>query len=367
MAIPSSIKYHPQQNETIPCTSNNYLIKGGQEQSSSSYEKNYYNQSIIEKKELLKNSNVINDDLILNYLQMAIEYLNENPGQFDLMATELNSMLASKANNNYVLSVAMEDIFQEALKNKNFRYMGAKLYILLQKLDPSSNSVFSQLLERKLDHHRNEEILNLTDTDKNEKICATVLFLAEFYMQMNAEKFQVQLIASELIIFLRMLLSKETPENIRCVCLCLKLVGFDLSRDNSVIGGVNDILEELRKLNVSTPGKYPMINSVITLEKNNWGRENTNLEDTDEPTSNSNATISQYGRDIDEPVFYGPDGYQISAEECEFLTQRVEETEYQDPSNYVIIDCVDPELDPDTKEHYLSFLQEQNRAYDAGK
>lgn len=294
---------------------------------------------------------------------MAIQCLDENPGQFDLIAKELNSILEDKADNNYVLSVAMEDIFVEAMEKSNFRYMGAKLYILLQKLNTNSNSVFNQLMQRKLDHHR-EEIYNMSDSDKYKKTCATVLFLAELYMQMNAEKFDVNLIANDILHYLQMLLGREDTENVRCVCLCLKLVGYDLSRDNSMSVKINGILEELTKINENNPSRYPIIASVITLKKNNWGRDiASEIEDITKALSSSSnlnkeSSVTPYGRDVDEPVFYGPDGYQISAEECEFLTQHVEETEFQNPNNYVIIDCIDPEADPETKEHYLSFLKE---------
>lgn len=204
----------------------------------------------------------------------------------------------------------------------------------------------------------------MSDSDKYKKTCATVLFLAELYMQMNAEKFDVNLIANDILHYLQMLLGREDTENVRCVCLCLKLVGYDLSRDNSMSVKINGILEELTKINENNPSRYPIIASVITLKKNNWGRDiASEIEDITKALSNSSnlnkeSSVPPYGRDVDEPVFYGPDGYQISAEECEFLTQHVEETEFQNPNNYVIIDCIDPEADPETKEHYLSFLKE---------
>lgn len=309
----------------------------------------------------------VDDHAALSYLQMAIQCLDENPGQLDAISTQLNSILKDKANNDYVLSVAMEDIFVEALEKSNFRYMGAKLYILLQKLNTSANSVFNQLMQRKLDHHR-EELANMVAAEKYDKTCATVLFLAELYMQMNEEKFDVNLLATDIVYFLGTLIVSETPANIRCVCLCLKLVGYNLSRDQSMVGSIQGIIEKLQRIDQDSPNKYPIISSVINLQKNNWGRDVSPVEEKDEVANlaigsinlNQGSTSSAYAGDVDEPVFYGPDGFQISAEECEFLTQHAEESEFQNPDNYVIIDCVDPEQDPETRDDYRSFLNRIN-------
>lgn len=62
--------------------------------------------------------------------------------------------------------------------------MGAKLYRLLDLINPQPSSVFRRLLNCKLTYHQ-EEVLNYM-THEQAKVRATTLFLAELYMQLKS-------------------------------------------------------------------------------------------------------------------------------------------------------------------------------------
>uniref|UniRef100_A0A1A9ZNT0 MIF4G domain-containing protein n=1 Tax=Glossina pallidipes TaxID=7398 RepID=A0A1A9ZNT0_GLOPL len=286
-------------------------------------------------------------------LQHQQQQHHPNPGQFDAIATRFLTIFEGMENNTFVLSNAMEDIFNESIKNPNFRYMGAKLYNLLHMLNPRKDSLFHTLLKCKLDFHQNE-VKEYIKTNQQNKVRETALFLAELYMQLRGEEFRIHLIAENIVYSLKQLLSKENADNVRCICLTLKLAGYDLTADCP--DDMKEIIVELNAINNRSPGKYPLAANVISLEKNNWGRK---ISGSESPIEGNK--LMEPPRSSDDPVFYGPDGSVITDEECEFLTTSANgipgSTDNDEIDNDSDVD-LDPEMDEETEHAYKEFIRQ---------
>ncbi|XP_017108580.2 polyadenylate-binding protein-interacting protein 1 isoform X2 [Drosophila bipectinata] len=294
--------------------------------------------------------------IALEYLDTVIHCLNQNPGQFDAIASRFLTIFDGMENNNYVLSIAMEDIFEKSIEQPNFRYMGAKLYNLLHMLNFKPDSLFHTLLKCKLDYHQ-EEVTKYMRSGEQQKVRETALFLAELYMQLRGEDdSRLQLIAVNIVYSLSKLLASESNENVRCICQTLKLAGYDLTADCPK--DMQDIIIALQAIEAKSPGKYPMAASVISLQQNNWGRKVSNSLGGEEDT------VTEPPRLSDEPVFYGPDGRELTAEESEFLTAQ-DEANGSDGDDFDLRDGgdldLDAEMDEETERAYKEFCSQQKK------
>lgn len=254
-----------------------------------------------------------NESYALEYLTEVMAELYDNPGMFENIQRKFKGTFSEFRSSNFVLSNAVEFIFEQSIKEQNFRYMGARLCKLLDSLDEDPSSVLRQLLGMKMNHQQSE-LLNFM-THEQVKVRGTTLFLAELYMQLrkpndimrNAE------LALRIVEAAKVLLGKEGPENIKCVCQCLKLCGYELERDCH--DELMDIMQTLGQLEGSTDnstGRF--IHSVLELQQKSWGRNEEVvpvLQPINEPTSSTD--------EFDSPVFYGPDGQVMTQEENDFL------------------------------------------------
>lgn len=258
--------------------------------------------------------------------------------------------------NNYVLSIAMEDIFEKSIEQPNFRYMGAKLYNLLHMLNLKPDSLFHTLLKCKLDYHRAEVDKYMQSVEQQQKVRETALFLAELYMQLRGDDdARIQLIAVNIVYSLKQLLAYESSENVRCICQTLKLAGYDLSADCKQ--DMQYIIALLQAFEFKSPGKYAMVANVIALQQNNWGRKVSNALGGDDDAV---AKPPEPPRLSDEPVFYGPDGRELTAEETDFLAAEDDATG-SDGDEFDVRDNdldLDPEMDEETERAYKDFCKQ---------
>lgn len=290
------------------------------------------------------------ETIALHYLTTVIQCLNDNPGLFDAVATRFLTIFDGMENNEYVLSNAMENIFNASIENSNFRYMGAKLYNLLHMLNLRDNSLFQTLLKYKLEYQQSEIIEYMLKNNEH-KVRETALFLAELYMQLRGDDTRIKLIAESILFCLKQLLTKVSADNVRCVCLTLKLAGYDLESDCN--NDVCMIMHKLEKINKDKAGKYPLVKDVISWKKSNWGR--TSFQEHTDLTSNANTSISESSN---EPTFYGPDGKIMTKEENEFLATSIVKTQStEDDDEYDFDVELDPEMDEETEKAYHQFCK----------
>lgn len=177
------------------------------------------------------------------------------------------------------------------------------------------------------------------------KVRGTTLFLAELYMQLrSSDNDRNKAIALRITGAAQILLSKEGPENIKCVCQCLKLCGFELERDCP--DELMSILETLRNMeNMTDCSTGRFIRSVLELQEKSWGR-NEEVVPIVQPTPSESAFDDFNGS----PVFYGPDGEELTEEENNFLEMAAPPVTFEefdddeDPDELVDDENMDPEI-----------------------
>uniref|UniRef100_A0A182S5T7 MIF4G domain-containing protein n=1 Tax=Anopheles maculatus TaxID=74869 RepID=A0A182S5T7_9DIPT len=298
----------------------------------------------------------------MDYLTGVIAELFDNPGLFDdSIMTKLPKKLGDMRQDHYVLSSTIEMIFEQSIRESNFRYMGARLCKLLDSLNNGPNLALRELLQLKMEDQSGE----LPQFMKNEqvKVRGATLFLAELYMQLRDPQQPFGKTISEHIInAIEILLAKEGPENTKCVCQCLKLCGYELEQDCPE--KVESILHKLQSQTNVQSSTEAMIRSVFTLRKNAWGRsEEPAAAIPPMPVPTDPMLMGGVGAAVarNSPVFYGPDGKVLTEEEHSFLSTNVEEgknpnayNDYDDDDEYGL---VDPNEDLEIQEAYEDFIQ----------
>ncbi|CAO1306542.1 unnamed protein product [Diamesa serratosioi] len=297
------------------------------------------------------------EQVALDYLSEVILKSNENPGLFENYQKRLCEMFFELANNHFVMSNAIEIIFEHSINEQNFRYTGARLCLLMDNLDTSPESTFRTLLLMKMDYQHTEQVPFMQNDQR--RVRGTTLFLAELFVQLKREDdIKSNMDVSRYVLnSILLLLTKPGPENVKCVCQTLKLSGFDLQKENP--GDVEDAINQLKFIseeqNIQTKR---LIQSVVDLYIDNWGRKG------DESENNSLSAIpiehlqANYN---DSPVFYGPDGQIITEEESSFLNSNMPSS---DESDELVDDDDEPEMDLEIQMAYKEFInigkQQQN-------
>lgn len=303
-----------------------------------------------------------NETFALEYLTEVIAELYDNPGMFDSIQRKLKGTFAEFRNNQSVLSIAVELIFEQSIKEQNFRYMGARLCKLLDSLDEDSSGELRPLLSMKMSHQQSELLGFMTN--EQIKVRGTTLFLAELYMQLRKPNDMIRNaeIAMRIIEAAKVLLGKEGPENIKCVCQCLKLCGYELERDcrDELMG----ILHTLGKFEGSTDhSTLRFIRSVLDLQQKSWGRNEEIVPVIQPQMSECASAAAEFN---DSPVFYGPDGQVLTQEENDFLETQAPITfeEYDDeegdPDDLVDDENMDLEIKLAFKEFVTGNNNRQN-------
>ncbi|XP_050090523.1 uncharacterized protein LOC126574386 isoform X3 [Anopheles aquasalis] len=299
----------------------------------------------------------------LDYLTEVIAELYDNPGMFEDVKEKLSKMFSDFRNDRYVLSNAVEMIFEQSIKESNFRYMGARLCKLLDSLDENPDSVLREMFQLKMEDQQNE----LKSMNHEQlKVRGTTLFLAELYMQFRNPHVQSNLtkdMAGRIFAAIEILLQKPGPENAKCVCQCLKLCGFELEQDCRE--DVLNILDKLRDLEKNVMHSVaPLISSVLKLHNNAWGRSEETVPVAPVPSVPDRMVgVMPLGADFS-PVFYGPDGKVLSEEENSFLETNLHQTkksvvfdDYEDDEDAYGVDDQDPEV----QLAFENFVAETNR------
>uniref|UniRef100_A0A2M4A8D6 Putative cyclin-dependent serine/threonine-protein kinase n=1 Tax=Anopheles triannulatus TaxID=58253 RepID=A0A2M4A8D6_9DIPT len=299
----------------------------------------------------------------LDYLTEVIAELYDNPGMFEDVKEKLSKMFSDFRNDRYVLSNAVEMIFEQSIKESNFRYMGARLCKLLDSLDENPDSVLREMFQLKMEDQQNE----LKQMNHEQlKVRGTTLFLAELYMQFRNPHVQSNLtkdMAGRIFAAIEILLQKPGPENAKCVCQCLKLCGFELEQDCRE--DVLNILDKLRDLEKNVMHSVaPLISSVLKLHNNAWGRSEETVPVAPVPAVPDRMVgVMPLGADFS-PVFYGPDGKVLSEEENSFLETNLHQAkknavfdDYEDDEDAYGVDDQDPEV----QLAFENFVAENNR------
>ncbi|KAK9745862.1 hypothetical protein QE152_g6535 [Popillia japonica] len=275
-------------------------------------------------------------------LDLIIQSLIYDPGQFDNLVDNFIAILEPHFEDLEVAIRTAETIFEFALREPSFRYNAARLCSVLDEHYPLFRPRLHMLCEAEL----NTDIPNQGFT----------LFLAELYMQLHYQAVYGRCILDSL----KKLVVSDEPDNIKSACQALKLAGYSLESNNS--NALDEIFQDLEvvKLHLQQP-LFTLVESVITLRKNNWGRSTNTAVSTNSSQEQNGVVTSSSDEEF---VLYGPDGQEMTAEEQEFFYSNFgDDGEYlgdesSDPDDLY---NPEPEMDKEIQEAFREFVKLSKR------
>ncbi|XP_076168204.1 polyadenylate-binding protein-interacting protein 1 isoform X2 [Ptiloglossa arizonensis] len=270
----------------------------------------------------------------------VIHSLILNPGRFTEIVPPLIINLRPYLKFPSHLQEIIKVIIQQSINVGNFRYSGARLCAFLDTTKTSvDETLFRQILYTLCKKETESQASNWKQkndhTEDEQKRChGLILFLAELVTQMgHTSTFGLGDLLIQLIIIT---LKKPAPNSIKNICQALKLAGHTLEKDK---GGSHKEMEIMMRAltDLVTAGRVDshvgrMVHSVHELRNGNWGQTST----TDPSVEFTEHIDTDPNQALDEPVFYGPDGKVLTAEENKFLEDVAYSTTNID--NHIILE-----------------------------
>ncbi|XP_026284105.1 polyadenylate-binding protein-interacting protein 1 [Frankliniella occidentalis] len=267
-------------------------------------------QSVYEE-----DSDVSFEEWLYQYVTDVIRNITLNPGQFDPLSRALMDELRPIFGEEEAVESIVSLIIDQAIKEPNFRYSGARLCNLINKYSSSKqSSMFRRILLTKL----NGEHEKIEDNMENnpDKVYGFLYFLGELYIQLELHKgVRITILGDGLILALKILIQIPQIENIKHSCAVLKLTGYMLDCDQREV--MNELFVEFDKLlldeRAGTRAK-DIVSNLLKLRSNNWGHVPSSVI----PPKQSRHVDAEPTWNAD-GIYYGPDHLALTAEEYKFL------------------------------------------------
>ncbi|KOC64395.1 Polyadenylate-binding protein-interacting protein 1 [Habropoda laboriosa] len=281
-----------------------------------------------------QSSNVEDDNYLIDFvnttqnLGSVIHSLILNPGRFTSIVPQLINNLRPYLEFPSQFQEIIKIIIQQSMNEGNFRYSGARLCASLDSsLTQNEQTSFRWTLYTLCKNEAERQSSNWQQkedhTEDEQKKChGLILFLAELVTQMeHTSAFGLGDLLIQLII---VILKKPAPNSVKNICQALKLAGQTLEKDK---GEDRKEMENMMRAltELVTEGRVDshvgrMVHSVHELRNGNWGQSsiNSSIVESTESIDPNQA--------VDEPVFYGPDGKVLTAEENKFLEDVADST-----------------------------------------
>jgi len=296
------------------------------------------------------NSYHFNENVAIEYLEETLEKLLLNPGSFVELVNPLVEVLNGWIDDNETLSLIVDVIFHQAVSEANFHWTGAKLCGHLAQhltVNHEGGNFRQHLLKRCHEEHRLRTSFIRTQEGKK-RLHGFAFFLAELFLSMevsvpNGGTQRLHVLRKALVELIQTLFGDPNEENMKTVVKVLKLAGAVLEDcERLERQGQDGMSPDMDNIFVMIKGcsrqhtwsksSRDMMYSVVELRGNNWGRS----EPTPAPeTGNAgygipmvanapnaanayvvNGALVQAG-----PIFYNPNGMQISAQEAGYMSE----------------------------------------------
>ncbi|XP_077549171.1 poly(A) binding protein interacting protein 1 isoform X2 [Haemaphysalis longicornis] len=308
-----------------------------------------------------------NQDAIME-LMSFIEDVTLSPAEFDAKIGDITGALSTITDANGLAQV-VDTIFQQGVKEPNFRYSGARLCNHLSKrlhIRGVGEEEFTSIL---IDRCHNEcaKRTEMSAGDPGDPyLRGLLLFVAELLSQMaflrEDNSYKVKNLANCIPMMMHTLLQTLTKDNVKCTTQVLKLTGSileDLDCDaitprRGILDSVFEKLSEIVKKEDLDATAALMIRNVLELRKKDWGR-----------TSSHSSSPSAGPAEDSLPILCGPDGVPISREEEHFvndllLKEQMGNLSVSDGGSYSN-DCCNDEMDEEIAAAYEEFLKESGQ------
>lgn len=269
-------------------------------------------------------------------LEDLMQNLIRNPAQFqDIVGSFVETLTPFYMDFSFINYVT-ELIVEKVLSDPNFRYSAVRLCVVIQSECGLFRSALCFLCQKKA---KRSNDFNLT------------LLLAELYTQLDYDTIYANLVINSLIGIL-----ESCDENsVKAACQVLKLTGFAL--EHSHRKEISDIFTKLLAArDHQLLAIKNLIDSVISLKEQNWGRTTPNINITH--NSNHTTDITHVG-----PVFYGPDGQELTEEEQQFLDDNCSSRDSTHSDTFIDgidDDWWDPEMTDEIREAFEQFIINEN-------
>lgn len=310
----------------------------------------------------------------LCHIENTIVQMTLSPGDFDSLSMPLVRFLSDAITSEEMLVEVVDIIFEQSVNEANFRYNGARLSNMLSHhmvLNINSDSYRNVLLKRC--HKENQKIASNLQ-DNKERVFGFSLFVGELYTHLEitpkagasggGTSHRIAVLAKALPRILNLIVQQHEDKNVKNVCQVLKFTGAHLAEEEGLEAEMNQLEESLRRASMSpnvAEHLRQMACKVLELKACNWGKSSAPVQQTTIPPQQHNQLITQLQNTNinDEPVFYGPDGQELTEEENQFIAEQLAYLE--DDENSENWSTAEGEMDEEMMRDYDQFLKDTQK------
>jgi hypothetical protein len=213
------------------------------------------------------------DYVALNELKEFIDTISSQPGRYDSLVGHVTDVLNNwmEEDEEIILLCVVNTIVDQAIMDQNFRYNGVRLCIHLidsLKVVTSKGTFRDILMQRCQREHSRRESLAIA-TDGGAYLRGVTLVVSDLSTR-RVEKDLMEALPD----LLSTLLAHPTTDNLKCVCMVLKLCGSNLDEyfKNKGSPAFDQIMERLSTFvsNQTSKNTKDLISSVIELRERGW-------------------------------------------------------------------------------------------------
>lgn len=270
---------------------------------------------------------------LIELLGTFIQNVLLEPGCFDESVTVLVQQVVSRLHSDETVKKMVEMIFDKAIHEDNFKYLGAKLCDRLTQPNVlnSFRTIFLSHFQGKYKKIQST-VEKRTDEDRK-TIHGFFMFMAEVYIHIKINGAPIKALGRSLSKALESLLTSASISDVQFVCKLLKLAGSRLldafANSEQDMKNYEKNFECLIRFSEKAKDEQDeeskrivlLIKSVCSLKESNWGRTlsstrpKSSIEDPEQYGENLSLVDQNYY--MNEPVFFTPEGVQYTAAEAQ--------------------------------------------------
>ncbi|XP_026473141.1 uncharacterized protein LOC113377232 [Ctenocephalides felis] len=293
-----------------------------------------------------------------------MDELQASSANFDSVRATVAEIAAIGANDSMMLDRLTKLAVTEAVKRPHFQYSCARLCALVDETAPK----FHQMVIEQCGHLY---LQYRKDTDKSQDssfMVGLVTTCCELLYNFVRER---KLPLKDLVEFMELIFQTMTDvinlnfsqeNNIKAVCQALKLSGYYMHLACPKL--MERLLKDLKHKMTDNKSKTSiLIQSVLNLSSSGWGyvSDSGDSQESDPGASGDAECIgySEYNSeitDIDDTVYYGPDGEVLTAEETSFLYCNLNDNSKAEVDDDTLWDP-DNELGAEMQQAFKDFVE----------
>lgn len=264
-------------------------------------------------------------EIAVEHLRTIIYEITVNPGKFDMLASMLVDTIGVMLDDEATLYAIVDQIFEQAVCEANFRYNGARLcnhFSKNLKLSFPTSGFRVILFQRCQQEFVVKDDLAIHNV---QRLRDFTMFMGELFIHLEilfeGRLHKVALLAKTVPQLLTTLLRNPLKDNVKCVCQMLKFTGaaledYERFTNEDLCPFMEDLFMMMKDLcaqDLVDRNCRELLIKVIELRAVDWGRQPVHQEPV--------PVVENHGTG---PVMYGPDGLPLSKEEAFFLESNAD-------------------------------------------